>query len=186
MATRTSVATGVYSADGTWDGVAPTSEDDVIIDGGYTVTLSGGAGAAASLFVKYGTLTISTQTLTVGGNCTVGANGAVTKLGSATLNVGGDLNVLAGSGDFASGFAITVDGSVLIKGRSLRITYCRVRGRAEVLGGSIINTDASSDKRLVAYGSKNLGGNTHVDFYMARGRRRLLTLNRRTYQTGLT
>ncbi len=120
MATITSVATGIYSIGTTWSGgVAPGAGDDVIIDGGYQVTVAGAAAAAATLIVKSGTLVIGAQTVTVGGNCLVATAGRGTKIGSATLVVGGNLEVRKGSGTFMVASTLTVAGRTRIAGRTL-------------------------------------------------------------------
>lgn len=182
MATRTSVANGLYSADGTWDGVAPTSSEDVIIK--HTVSVVGAAGAALSLLVESGTLTLASQTLTVTNNCYIGSAGAVTKIAAGTLAIGGDLHVEAGDGGF-SPHVLTVTGQLHIVGRDCTIPTIAVSGLALIVGGTVGGVDASSGNQLIAYGSVNCCGNTNVVFQQARGRRVSLNTHRRGWVSGV-
>ncbi len=74
------------------------------------------------------------------------------------------------------GMTVFVDNGLLV------VTLSQV-GLA--VGGSILGIDASGGERIVAYGSKDLGTNSNIDFYLARGKRAMMMLNRRAYQTGM-
>jgi len=187
MATFTSIADGMYSVGTTWDqeGATPGAGDAVIIDGGYTVNLVAGAGAAASLLIKNGALRIFDQTSTVGGDCRIGTNGAITAGSTAdTLVVGGDCIVESGAGPCAMDI-LTVTGRMEITGREIGPLTLTVSGQAVILGGTIIQLDASGGNQVVAYGSMNLGGNTNIIFQAARWRRVPLNTYRRGWVSGV-
>ncbi len=186
MATITSAASGLYSDGSTWSGgTVPGQLDDVILAGGYRVTVTGENGEAKTLVIQNGILRISETNMVIGADCRVGANGQITRNGgTGALVVGGDFTMRPGDGA-CDPAVLEVGGRTQVRGRAVTVTTLTAGGPAVVLGGSVQNTDASGGNRLVAYGSQNLGGNTNVDFYLARGARALLMPSRRAVLTGM-
>jgi hypothetical protein len=91
-----SLATGVWTNANTWScGHEPEAKDDVTINAGHTITMSGDHGVAASLVINgtaYWSQSRSTDvgtgrvTINSGGNITDAANGVLTSTGGLTIN----------------------------------------------------------------------------------------------------
>ncbi|MDD5571284.1 MAG: T9SS type A sorting domain-containing protein [Bacteroidales bacterium] len=116
-ATITSKATGNWSATSTWVGdVVPAIADDVVINGGYTVTVDGSYscnsltlnnGAGVALIIN------SLCSLTVSGN--VGyTNGIATITNNGTLSIGGTFTNVNNGGTFTNNGTISVSGTITI------------------------------------------------------------------------
>jgi len=97
-ATRTASVSGIFGDTATWGGASvPTTNDDIVINSGITVTASAGLTHTAAL-TNNGILSIS------GGNFTVTAPGAVTNNGTVTLT-----GNLAGDGAFTNAATSTLN-----------------------------------------------------------------------------
>lgn len=101
--TRVASQSGNWHNTATWGGAAiPTTADDVVINGGYTVTIAADAATCASLTIggaSAGTLMISgPYTTTIVGNILVNSNGSFINTNvevdnTSTLNIAGNLTV---------------------------------------------------------------------------------------------
>ena len=118
-----SLATGDWSAPGTWvGGVAPASTDNAIILSGHTVTLTADASITNITINAGGTLATGSFTLTVSGNftnngvftCGAGANEGVKFTGSSAQTINGythfyNLTIDKTTNDVTLNASVTVD-----------------------------------------------------------------------------
>lgn len=157
---------------------------------------------AFTLKLTGGTLTITDTLDLLGTKLTGAVSGTGTKLildptAGATLTVNansqsfGDVSCCKGDIELTASDTMAVTGrftalgsrfASTTGGTSTALTLSQ-DGRA--VGGSFKDIDCSGGNRLVAYGSKDLGGNSNIAFYGARGNRAVMMMNRRAYQTGL-
>jgi hypothetical protein len=112
----TSIATGDWATSTTWspNGV-PGAGDDVIIQGGYTVTLTSNQSCGSIIIgnTGSGTLSLGIRTLTIVGNMTVSnsSSGNITGTNSnAKLNIGGDL-IFNATGSIGTFVGLILNGS---------------------------------------------------------------------------
>lgn len=192
MATYVSAADGYWDAAATWTPqVVPVAGDvvtllhsvrngnavnnackDLTIESGGELYMYRDKIVAVSgdlILRRGGSLRTRTGDIMVGGNFRAFTGAEIySTLGTTTLAVVGIFKLL--------GMTVFVDNGLLV------VTLSQV-GLA--VGGSILGIDASGGERIVAYGSKDLGTNSNIDFYLARGKRAMMMLNRRAYQTGM-
>ncbi len=117
--TRYSVGTGNWSSTSTWAASSggssgqsvPGTGDNAIIESGFTVTIDVNVSVASVTVQTSGGLSTSTFTLTTSGNFTWNSS-VITAATDLTIN--GDLDVLSGKVEGASGRNHTIQGNVLV------------------------------------------------------------------------
>ena len=187
MATYISNQVDGWSTEAMWTpNGRPVSGDSVTLI--HTVLINTADEAAGRIIVSDGgainfvsydyALAVDDDVIITGSGTLTGVNGALT--------VGGRFAAYQGSGLLTIATSWTIVGNFSAVGRRLSLGPLTVSGQAVVVGGSVTDIDASGGNRLAAYGSADGGGNTNVHFCTARGKRAMLLLNRRAYQTGLT
>jgi hypothetical protein len=185
MATYTSVGTGNWLDDATWSGSGtPGSGDHVIVLAGHTVNVAAPGGEAGSLLVDGGRILLPSQTLAVGGDCEIRAGGSITRVSIGTLTIGGDCK-MRGNSNLQPSACTIARRLIVLGGRIFGSMTLAVSGTAELLDCAVMGTNASGGNRILAYGSKDLGSNINVAFYLARNRRAVSMLSRRAFQTGM-
>ena len=135
-ATITSNGTGNWNSTSTWNtGTVPTINDDVIIRGGFTVTVTDGTATCNTLRLG-GTTSSGAGILTINASSTITVIGAVTVSGTNANNANGTINFNASSStltcgsltmgntsrtsastmNMASGGVLTVNGTIAVAG----------------------------------------------------------------------
>ena len=115
-ATRTATSSGNWSNTATWGGnPVPIASDDVIINGGVTVTMDVNTAACSNLTI-YGIANwTAARTTNVGGNLTI-SGGTLSGSATGVLNVTGTLTIPTSTTANIQRITITVNGATTVSG----------------------------------------------------------------------
>ena len=137
--THTSVASGNWNTNGTWDkNAVPAAGDDVIIASGHTVTMDGNEGYCTNLTINGTANWGQARTTNASGNLTL--SGTISGSATGVLKVTGNLSVPSGA-------------TAAIQRNTLTIT-----GTSSIDGTVNFNTSTAGTKTFVGLVTINEGG----------------------------
>jgi len=197
MAIKTSNSLdGYWNTDAHWTPAGkPVAGDIVTIKLGDKITVIFASQAAAQLTITGELVFRGNYDLTISGDSIVSPGGLVDYYYGTTASVWttnrlllprGASYTIAHASSWVVAQQLKLQGVSLASSDAVQTPTLTLGKPGLALGGSFCGIDCSSGNRMVAYGSKNLGNNTNVDFYLARGKRAVSMLNRRAMLTGLT